>query len=621
MNDGMTRPKKSIVFDVSDLMSYFVHSRLPTGIQRFQIKLSTRWLPQPYDDAEITIACYEWRTGFWVPIPPEPYAEVIGLAVVGGDVDDPEWRHALTELRRAIDAAKPLAFKPGAILFNPSPAFWIRDYYVALRVAKAKSAVIYLPYIHDCIPVVVPELCDHGIPVAFTNILAGLFYHSRHFQANSQASARDLVSVAAQLGHAISEPEVVLQDARYSDRVVLPRYRRNARATYGLGDEPFVLFVATIEPRKNHFLAFRAWLSMVRKRGSVRTPRLVCVGKRGWRSEAALAFLDASEVLREKVLLISRASDDDVDEFYRNCLFTIFPSIYEGWGLPITEAFSYGKVPLTTRTSSLGEAGGELAEYFDHLSVRDMVGKLERLIDDKTYREARQAAIKQSFHPRSWDDVADEIVEKALVQTATGIPRSRNGRAAGPAAADALPAELGRYYALALLPALDLWPGMVAGEMYRSGAGWWTPENWGTWMRYGRAELSLSLPADEEGSYLLYLGLKAPPWGDADYQIRVRGGESREEGRLSDGESRWAIVMIEREALHCGAVRVELATTRRCYLGERTGDSRTVGLGVLGFFICREDDLLTRHCFIEALRLDRLHGLSGRPLEADLVAH
>lgn len=609
MSSVSTQPKRSLIADVSDLMSYFIHSRLPTGIQRFQIKLSARWMEQPYSDTEMTIACYDSRTGVWVPLPKEPYAHTIQLAVAGGDVDDPEWRSALSALREGIDTAEPIAFRPGTILFNPSPAFWIQDYYLALRAAKARSCISYLPYIHDCIPVVVPELCDRGIPRAFVNVLAGLFHHSRHFQANSRASANDLMTIATQLGHCIPEPEVVVQDARFSE---LPPVLKasSMTAVHGLQHQRFVLFIATIEPRKNHMLAFRAWLEMLRKRGPERTPKLVCVGKRGWRSETAFSFLEASDLLREKVLVLTKVNDDDIAELYRRCLFTVFPSIYEGWGLPVTEALSYGKVPLTTRTSSLGEAGGNLAEYFDHLSVRDMVEKLERLIDDNAYREARAMEIKQKFRPRGWGDVADEIVEKALAQTAK--PSAGKGGAIVVPAPSPV-AEPDRYYAVATLPTGDLWPGMVAGEMFRFGPGWWSPEDWGTWMRYGRAELAFSLMTGKDNPYILHLGLVSPPSRGADYHVRVQGNDVGEEGDMCAGEHRWITLPIEPTALRCRAVRIEITTTTRCYLGERSRDARTIGLGLLGFFVCRENDLLTRHRFIEALHLNGLNSLSGRP--------
>ncbi|MHA4875417.1 glycosyltransferase, partial [Enterococcus faecium] len=84
-------------------------------------------------------------------------------------------------------------------------------------------------------------------------------------------------------------------------------------------------------------------------------PDLVCVGGRGWLNDHVYAALDRDPELAEKVRIISGLTDSHLALLYSTCLFTVYLSTYEGWGLPVTESLCYGKVPLLSDTSSLPE--------------------------------------------------------------------------------------------------------------------------------------------------------------------------------------------------------------------------------------------------------------------------
>src|SRR5438067_9577160 len=100
----------------------------------------------------------------------------------------------------------------------------------------------------------------------------------------------------------------------------------------GLEELPgrYVLFVATVEGRKNHRLMLDVWRRMVETGDD--PPYLVCVGRLGWKSEAFLAELVESDYLNGKVILLQDVSDADLGLLYSRCLFTVCPSLYEGWG-------------------------------------------------------------------------------------------------------------------------------------------------------------------------------------------------------------------------------------------------------------------------------------------------
>jgi hypothetical protein len=345
--------------------------------------------------------------------------------------------------------------------------------------------------------------------------------------------------------------------------------------------KPFVLFVSTFEPRKNHVLAFTLWLKLIEKRGLRRTLPLVCVGHRGWKTEAAMSLLRSNRTLQRRVHILNGIADADLAELYRRCLFTLYPSVYEGWGLPVTEALCHGKAPLISAVSSLPEAGGCFAEYFDPASPEDAFAKLERLIDDQEYRMSREALIKEKFSPRSWSAIADQVVEYAGAFAGRGNPGEIRE-------AWASPAEMGRYYPIGRGRETSIRPGMIAGEMFRTGEGWWVPEEWGCWVKDGHAEIAFSLAQRSDRRCLLYLGLRGLPMGHTDFLLCMRTTGLVVGGTLQCGEYQWPMLRIELNENRGSVIQLHLSSSGSCDLAVVTGgtDRRVVTLGVVGFYLC-----------------------------------
>lgn len=174
-----------------------------------------------------------------------------------------------------------------------------------------------------------------------------------------------------------------------------------------LGQRPFVLCAGTIECRKNPMRLAQAWLRLVdRSEGDL--PKLVFAGRMGWLVEDFKEFLRATGNLYGYIEIIDGPSDLELEFLYRNCLFLAMPSLYEGWGLPVGEALSFGKTALVSRCSSLPEVGQDLVEYCDPMSVRSIADTAWRLLETPARREALEAQIA-SADLRTWDDVARDL--------------------------------------------------------------------------------------------------------------------------------------------------------------------------------------------------------------------
>ncbi|MDP9238343.1 MAG: glycosyltransferase family 4 protein [Chloroflexota bacterium] len=150
---------------------------------------------------------------------------------------------------------------------------------------------------------------------------------------------------------------------------------------YGI-DAPFVLSVGSLEPGKNRRRVFRA---MRRLRDEGLDYRLVVVGQKAWKYEGDFALVDALG-MRDRIIFPGYVKQDDLPALYGAATAFVFPSLYEGFGLPVIEAMSCGTPVLTSNISATAEVAGDAALLVDPLSVEAIADGLRRLLRDAELR-------------------------------------------------------------------------------------------------------------------------------------------------------------------------------------------------------------------------------------------
>jgi glycosyltransferase involved in cell wall biosynthesis len=188
--------------------------------------------------------------------------------------------------------------------------------------------------------------------------------------------------------------------AGYARRAVLPEPRQ-------LKGQAYVLCVGSIEVRKNGLALLKAWIKVRDELGD-RCPQLVFAGKYGWMIEEFHALLAATRHVHGTVTIVESPSDDELARLYRHCLFTVYPSLYEGWGLPVGEAAWFGKFGVVSRESSLPEVCGDLMDYIDPGSPSDIAAKIIRPLTDAAYLSMRTQRI-EAAPLRTWTQVAEDF--------------------------------------------------------------------------------------------------------------------------------------------------------------------------------------------------------------------
>jgi len=590
----------ALIFDASDLIGYYSHARLPTGIQRVQIEAITNALNAP--DRLVKICCFIDGRDDWLEVPVSQFRAITELSVRSGDRNDPEWVSALNRLHLTLVLADPLKFPDGAYLINLGTSWWLHNYFLYVRAAQAKHGIKYIPFVHDFIPIMTPQHCVKGLTQDFISWAVGVFEHAACYLVNSEATKRDLLSVATVLGHDVDPDDVAVirLDADFR-KAETRQLDRSELGKWGLDQEPYVLFVSTIESRKGHVVAMDAWLELIHRHGGRKTPRLVCVGKNGWLNDSVFQRLNQSDELENRVKILSYLSDEELSLLYRNCQFTLYPSLYEGWGLPITESLCYGKPVVAADSSSLPEAGGEFALYVEAGSPTQLANAVEKMAFDAPYRAEWERKITAGFSPRTWSDVAQQIDDE-IMHLAQDRPEK---------AAPLVPkAKIGAYHPITRNVATRIWPGIGSGEIFRTGLGWLWPDTWGTSTRPQGGELTIGLPEDRK-PLRVYLLLQNFPNHECPWHLRVKCLSSIR-GTLQPGEQRW--VSFDYPVLDDGGVlkmklRGEWSETIQMSTSGTMKDY-LASVGLKGFFLCEIEDAVTRTKFLEAAAL-------GNVLELD----
>ena len=163
----------------------------------------------------------------------------------------------------------------------------------------------------------------------------------------------------------------------------------------------FVLAVGTLEPRKNLPRLVAAYRALPVELQAAHP--LAVVGRLGWETGETTAALDS---LGDRCLRLGYVSDADLAELYRRCGAFCYPSLGEGFGLPVLEAMAAGAPVVTSDVSSLPEVGGDAVEYADPTSVESIAAALERVLRSPERRAELAARGRARARIFSWDRTA-----------------------------------------------------------------------------------------------------------------------------------------------------------------------------------------------------------------------
>ncbi|WP_064120302.1 glycosyltransferase family 4 protein [Pseudomonas fluorescens] len=329
---------------------------------------------------------------------------------------------------RHLRSATRAFFKPAnrSHVFTPSPAkaqaashpFAEGDSYISVGLDWENKDLPYLYRLkkevglrvvlccYDVIPVRLPHLCVGDVAARFANYFTDVAWCADKILCISECTQRDLLALLSELGAPTPETIVVKLGCQVSHTL-----DANISAEVkAILEDKFILFVSTIERRKNHEVMYRAYTRLVDK-GVTRLPKLVFVGMPGWGVNEFLTDIGLDPRTKEYIRVLNNVSDSDLMRLYQSCTMTAFPSLYEGWGLPVAESLAAGKYCLASSAASVPEVGGDLLDYLDPWNISEWVDALEKYLFVPGELALKEADIKHRYKPISWKETAGKILK------------------------------------------------------------------------------------------------------------------------------------------------------------------------------------------------------------------
>jgi glycosyltransferase involved in cell wall biosynthesis len=182
------------------------------------------------------------------------------------------------------------------------------------------------------------------------------------------------------------------------------------RSRFGISGD-YLLFVGTLEPRKNLIRLLEAFYLFLERRPDLKdTIQLVITGGKGWLYDSIFEEVE-SRKLGNRVIFTGYLATEELTSLYTNALASIYPSLYEGFGLPVLEAMSAGLPVITSNTSSMPEVAGSAALLVDPLDTEGLSRSLEKVIDDKDLRSELSRKGRRQAKLFSWQRAAEETLK------------------------------------------------------------------------------------------------------------------------------------------------------------------------------------------------------------------
>jgi glycosyltransferase involved in cell wall biosynthesis len=305
-------------------------------------------------------------------------------------------------LRRLLERAlclrkdgEPLVLTNDDMVLVPGASWHDASVLPELTRLKRQHGFRLVALVHDLMPVFHPEFYPAPFPAQYRQHMRELFRQADLLVANSRHTQAEIRRFCGREDLATPRCEVFrLGDSRASATPVAP--------DLPLAPGGFILSVG-LERRKN--AALLCQVVRLAAQATLPLPPLVLAGRPSWIKDdhAALMRLCSEDPeVKTRVHVLTDVSDGHLAWLYQNCRFTMFPSLCEGWGLPVGESLAQGKVCLASSASSIPEVGGDLADYASPHDPGAFLELVRRYLEPRRLAE-REAVIRERYRPFGWD--------------------------------------------------------------------------------------------------------------------------------------------------------------------------------------------------------------------------
>lgn len=445
--DWSTRKVTSIAIDVTTSCN---HRGRWTGISRSEMSLAYAIKQNP--EVKLVLVAWHSQLGRFIEIPHSAFHKDY-LSHYFGRVSSDTLRSAI------LDEGTDLIVCGSAWMQNRT----YTDMLVEFCNAQGLSLNLV---VHDIIPTKFPFWFDEKYSPTFERNLNLLLSAAARIFAVSRHTAKDVFDFAVNRGVPIGAPNIYYQGSDIGMSPGEIAQPINSSVIDKFRESKFVLNVGAIHSRKNHRLLYDLWINLIEQLGE-RCPHLLIVGGVGWNGkDVGRAFREDKRVAKF-VHILEDIDDATLSWLYEQCIFTVYPSLYEGWGLPVAESLAHGKICLASDVSSIPEIASDLTDLIDPQDIRSWQGRIAMYVTSPALRSAREAEIGSRYRPLTWNEAAKQLVSQMEnVPTFIGWP----------------PCAIGKKIQFNTDQAVSVKFG-----------GWYGNENWGVWSSEKTARLRMRL--------------------------------------------------------------------------------------------------------------------------------
>ncbi len=541
-----------ILFEISDLFSDLLDNVTISGIQRIQLGIISHILSEREEGRAGDCQLVWWVNDELYRLDAKSLLDVMEIYEKPEVQDAAHRKETIKSLNERGELVIPV---PGDVLLSTGVIY--RQPNLVLVNSRLKRAGVRLgAYIHDFIPLTHPEYCDAGLTEAFSKTISLALLQYDFALTVSEHVQREMRRLIAHSGYpdipirAVPEPHAIFDQADLGVDDWAP-------AIADLDRTEFVLCVGTFSSQKNQALLVQVWQILIRE--GIEPPILVLVGRRGHNVNDLMSQLQTTRNLDGRVKVLEGLRDGELRTLYRNCLFTMQPSLVEGWGLPVGESLAAGKLCIASNAASIPEVGGEFALYIDPHDARSAANLVRRLLLDRGELQRLEDNIRKNFKPRTWEEHVPALI--AAVRDLAGGDHPRVGGSKPitmPLSQTVRPfnIETGWEYGT-FLPPREVMAARALRQLLLE-RGWYPRESWGTWMKGTTARLGFTIESQTAEPVRVALQFRAAPWANANQlMIRSRCGASVTT-RLPDAQG-YPEFLVWLDCMADGTGRIELS--------------------------------------------------------------
>jgi glycosyltransferase involved in cell wall biosynthesis len=258
-----------------------------------------------------------------------------------------------------------------------------------------------ITFIHDLTPLLFPEMHTFHGQLLQKIFLPGILRRADHVLVNSAYTQSDLIS---HFPFCRNKSTVTLLG---KEALFKPDHRPEILEKYQI-KKPYFLYTGTIEPRKNLLTLLKAFHGFKEQTGLPH--QLVWVGKSGWKNKEIFEAIQSSP-FRKNIVQTGYVLREELPALYSQAEVFVYPSLYEGFGLPILEAMACGAPVITSNTSSMPEVGGEAALYIDPLDHKALLSHLINLTGNREFHQEKVATSLQQAARFDWANTARKSLQ------------------------------------------------------------------------------------------------------------------------------------------------------------------------------------------------------------------